>query len=133
MPEADHQQQLRAADITCESGTVTARLVGPVIEQHRGRAIVDSVSKAIAEADEAVRYLVLDFSEITFINSSGIAACIELRNDLHEKGSKSIIFQPTVEVAEIFRKVKLDQLYTIARTSNELLDAIGAKARPEGQ
>lgn len=126
MPDTHPQQQLRAADITSEGGTVTAKLIGPVIEQHRGRAIVESVGKAVAEAGEAIRCLVLDFSEITFINSSGIAACIELHNGFNDKDVKTIIFQPTDEVAAIFKKIKLTDLYTIARTSDELLDAMGA-------
>ena len=74
MPETDPGQQLRVADITTDARTVTARIIGPVIEQNRAAAILDTVKKAIQEAGEALTGLVLDFEDVTFITSSGIGA-----------------------------------------------------------
>ncbi len=126
MPETDPGQQLRVADITTDAGTVTARIIGPVIEQNRAAAILDTVKKAIQEAGEALTGLVLDFEDVTFITSSGIGACIELRNGLTERDVKTIIYRPTPEVVDTLTKMRLDALYTIVHTAGDLEIAISS-------
>ena len=120
MTEADQQSQLHAAEVSIREGVVLARLVGSTIEEHRGKAIVAAVTTVIDQAGDATRLLVLDFAEVRFINSSGIASCIELRNDLNEKGVRTIAYRLSDELLAMFRNMKLDDLFQIAVTPADL-------------
>ena len=120
MTEAQQGSPLHAAEVTTHEGVVLARLVGPTIEEHRGEAIVAAVRTAIEQAGDAMRFLVLDFSKVRFINSSGLASCVELRNGLHEKGVRTIAYRLSDDLVALMRKVKLDHLFQIAATPADL-------------
>ena len=125
-------RHLHAVDATTVNGVVTARIIGPAVEEHRGKAILETVGRVIDEAAESVRALVLDFGSVTFINSSGISCCIQLRNGVKEKGIRTIVYRPSDRVREIFRQLKLEQLFEYVETPGDLT-AILATARTEGQ
>ncbi len=111
---------LHAVDVTTSNGVVTARIIGPAVEEHRGKAIIETVGRAIDDAADSLRALVLDFGNVTFINSSGIACCIELRNGLKEKGISTIAYRPNDKLIEIFREMKLDGVFTLVETPDGL-------------
>ena len=125
-------RHLHAVDATTVNGVVTARIIGPAVEEHRGTAIVETVGRAIDEAAESVRALVLDFGNVAFINSSGIACCIQLCNGLKAKGIRTIVYRPSDRVREIFRQLKLEKLFEYVETPGDLT-AILATARTKGQ
>jgi len=117
-------RHLHAVDVTTVNGVVTARIIGPAVEEHRGKAIVETVLRAIDEAAESVRALVLDFGSVTFINSSGISCCIQLCNGLREKGIRMIAYRPNEKLIEIFREMKLDKLFEVVDTPDDLAAAL---------
>ena len=113
-------RHLHAVDATTVNGVVTARIIGPAIEAHRGRAIVETVGRVIDEATEPIRALVLDFGSVTFINSSGLSCCIELCNGVKERGILVIAYRPGDKVREIFREMKLDKIFKLVETATDL-------------
>ncbi len=119
MPEHESSHQLRAVDVTGEGGVITARIVGSAIDAHRAAALMDSVTDAIDRTDP-LRYVVVDFGEVDFINSSGVAACLELAGNARDRGAVAIAYRPTPNVVGIFRMVKADRLYTFVHTPDEL-------------
>ena len=58
---------LHAVDVTTSNGVVTARIVGPAVEEHRGKAIIETVGRAIDDAADSLRALVLDFGDVTVL------------------------------------------------------------------
>ena len=118
---------LHAVDTTTVNGVVTARIIGPAIEEHRGKAIVETVGRAIDEAGESVRALVLDFGSVTFINSSGLSCCIQLCNGLREKGIRMIAYRPNEKLIEIFREMKLDSLFDVVDSPGGLAALLAAR------
>ncbi len=118
---------LHAVDTTTVNGVVTARIIGPAIEEHRGKAIVETVGRAIDEAGESVRALVLDFGSVTFINSSGLSCCIQLCNGLREKGIRMIAYRPNEKLIEIFREMKLDSLFDVVDSQGGLAAVLAAE------
>ncbi len=118
---------LHAVDTTTVNGVVTARIIGPAIEEHRGKAIVETVGRAIDEAGESVRALVLDFGSVTFINSSGLSCCIQLCNGLREKGIRMIAYRPNEKLIEIFREMKLDSLFDVVDSPGGLAAVLAAE------
>ena len=123
---------LHAVDASTVNGVVIARIIGPAVEEHRGKAILETVGRVINEATESVRALVLDFGDVTFINSSGIGCCVQLCNGLKEKGTRTIVYRPSDRVREIFRQLKLEKLFEYVETPGDLT-AILATAGTEGQ
>lgn len=116
---------LHAADVTTVNGVVTARIIGPAVEQHRGAAILETVQRAI-DAANPLRGLVLDLGDVTFINSSGIGALIQLRNGVNEHGIPTIAYRTNVEVCTIFVNSKLDKMFEFIETPGELETALAA-------
>ncbi len=117
-------RHLHAVDATTVNGVVTARIIGPAVEEHRGKAILETVLRVIDEAADSVRALVLDFGSVTFINSSGISCCIQLCNSLKEKGIRMIAYRPNEKLIEIFREMKLDKLFEVVDTPGGLATAL---------
>ena len=64
--------------------------------------------------------MVLDFGAVTFINSSGLAACIEVHNSAAAQGARTILYRPRDNVSDLFRMVKVDRLYAFAHDAQEL-------------
>ena len=106
---------------------MTARIIGPAIEEHRGKAIVETVGRAIDDAAGSVRTLVLDFGSVTFINSSGISSCIQLCKGLSEKGIRMIAYRPSEKLIEIFRAMKLNTMFEIVDTPGALAAVLAAQ------
>ncbi len=113
-------QGLRAADITTAGGILIAKITGTSIEAHRGAAVLESVTAAIEQSKEDVQTVVLDLEGISFINSSGITAFVELHNTLKERQIEGVLYRPTETVTDLFNKVKLATLYQIIHTADEL-------------
>ncbi len=107
-------------DVSSDGGVVTARIVSTTFEERQAMGILEAVKVAMDEAGDGLRYVVLDFGEVNFINSSGLAACIELRNGADAQGARTIVYRPKDEVNEVFRMVRVDRLYTFAHSAEEL-------------
>ncbi len=122
-----HSRHLHAVDATTANGVVTARIIGPAVEEHRGEAIVETVGRVIDEATDSVRALVLDFGNVTFINSSGIACCIRLCKGIKEKGIRTIIYRPSGKLRDIFRAMKLQEMFELVDTPDDLTAVLAPK------
>ncbi len=124
MPDPRPTRQPHAVEIKTEGDTVAAKIVGPVIEANRAQLILDAVGKAMEEIGSEFRFMVLDFDEITFINSTGIGMCIQLATRAKAKGARPILYRPTSDVHEIFTRCRVDAVYTIVKTTDELANIL---------
>ncbi len=107
-------------DVTTDGGVITARICRPNVEEHEAAIILDRVRAAMKQSGSDLKAVVLDFGEVTFINSSGLAACIEVRNGAAEQGARTILYRPREDVSNLFRMVKVDRLYAFAHDAQEL-------------
>ena len=120
MPESEPTPRPRAADITSGEGMIAARIVGGAIEANRAEAIQASVTEAMEGFAGPLKFVVLDFGEVDFVNSSAMATLLALAGAVKERGAAPVIYRPTDNVAGVLRVVKADHWYTIARTVDEL-------------
>ncbi len=116
MPNADPN----TVDVSTDGGIVTARVTTPAVEERQATVILQAVKAAIGKAGEALRFVVLDLDGVEFMNSSGLAACVELRNGAFAVGAPTILYRPQKEVDQVFRMLKLDRLYSFASSREEL-------------
>ncbi len=120
MSDTQSAQQPRAVEIKAEGDTIAAKIIGPVIVANRAQVILDDVGRAIDDAGSGLRFLVLDFDEVTFINSTGIGTCLELGTRAKAKAARPILYRLTSDVNEIFTRCKVDLIYTIVQSQAEL-------------
>ena len=120
MSDSQPARQPRAVDIKAEGDTIAAKIIGPVVEANRAQVILDDVGKAIDDAGSGLRFMVLDFDEVTFINSTGIGTCLQLGSRAKAKAACPILYRLTSEVNEILMRCKVDSIYTIVQSQAEL-------------
>ncbi len=107
-------------NVTTDGGIVTARITHANVEEEAATTILNTVRAAMDVPGLDLQAVVLDFGEVVFINSSGLAACIELRNTAAAKNARTIIYRPRNDVSDLFRLVKVDRLYAFAHDAQEL-------------
>jgi anti-anti-sigma regulatory factor len=100
MSDAQPARQPRAVEIKADGDTIAAKIIGPVIEANRAQVILDDVGKAIDDAGSGLRFMVLDFDEVTFINSTGIGTCLELGARAKAQAARPILYRLTSDVNE---------------------------------
>ncbi len=116
MPDAAKE----CVDVIRDGAVLTARITVPDVEEPESVVFHNTVQAAIDEAGPDLEVLVLDLGEVTFINSSGLAACIKLRNGASKHGARTIVYRATKEVTDLFRLVQVDRLYAFADDAQEL-------------
>jgi len=125
MPEAPTQQLFADVNALPGVGALLVKLIGPQIGQREVPIITDMVKAALDKSGGTLRFLILDFSSITFMNSMGLGMCIDFRNRANKIGGKAIILGATKELGDLFKMVKLDKLYTFVKDTTELGKLIG--------
>jgi len=68
-------------------------------------------------------HVVVDFSGVTFIDSSGLAVLINAMQDMKEYGGKPTLAGINTNVRSIFDRASRDPFFLIYRRDDELLAA----------
>jgi anti-anti-sigma factor len=112
--------QANVVTVSTDGGVITAKIAVRSVDERPATAILTQTMLAMGQVGQGLTTVVLDFGDVDFINSSGLAACIELRNNAGELGAKTIIYRPKDAVTEVFKMVRVDRLYAFAHTADEL-------------
>lgn len=107
-------------DLTFQRGVLTARLVGPSVGQREAPIIASEIRRAIERFGRAVRVLVLDLTDVTLICSMGLGMCIDVRNRAVKAKARSVLFGLSPEIDGLFRLMRIERLYKIARSEKDL-------------
>ncbi len=113
-----------AVRVATEGAVMRASIGASTVEESRGAELLEVVGGALDRSRGRLTHLVLDFSGVTFINSSGLAACIELRNRASGAGAPTIIYGADRSVRDVLRMVRLERLFGFAGTAAELEAAL---------
>jgi anti-sigma B factor antagonist len=82
--------------------------------------VESSLASVISERPE---HVVVDFSGVTFIDSSGLAVLINAMQDVKKYGGKLTLSGINTDVRSIFEMARLDQFFLIDPNDDELLAA----------
>lgn len=66
-------------------------------------------------------FVVLELSRVTFMDSSGLGACMAVHKAFQEKGGVVIFAKPGEAVAKIFRVTRADQKLRVAPTRQDAM------------
>lgn len=106
-----------------EDGATILNLAGEVDLQHSPelRKILQEKIKAKCPA------LVIDFSGVEYIDSSGLATLVEYRRDSQKHDGKFCLASLSTRVRTIFELVRLNEIIPIHATMDEALAAVKSK------
>ena len=93
-----------------DNGNLTVALTGE-IDHHRARHYIQAISAKIEAYTPA--QCVLDFSEVTFVDSSGIAVVINALRCMNMLGGKLILSGISQQPMKVFRAAGIDKLVEI--------------------
>lgn len=95
-----------------ELGEFAVRIV-PSGELDAGH--VEELDRAVDEAlDHDIRGIVLDLSELDFIDSTGLGALVRLEERARASGRELVFTRPTVAVGKVLRTVGLDRRFRLS-------------------
>jgi anti-anti-sigma factor len=107
-------------------GVLVARLAGPSIGQREATIISRELSTALDAVGDRLRTLVLDMRNVQMMASMGLGMCIDARNRAGRSGAATVVYGLCPELAQLFRVMKVDRLYRIARDEAELSRMLAA-------
>ena len=86
---------------------LTARVAGE-LDHHRARAVMEELDRRIGEVRP--RALVLDLSELTFTDSSGIAVLLRAQRRMAQTGGSLRVWGTPEQARKVFRAAGLERL-----------------------
>ncbi len=116
--EGDSAEQL-FADLSLERGVLTARLVGPSIGEREGEVIAGMIKKKL-QGTEPVAYVVVDFSQVSYINSAGLGSCVVVHNESKARGATVVLYAMQANIRDIFKMTRLDKVFKVADDAQRL-------------
>ncbi len=84
-------------------------------------------NELLAIAKKKTPLLIVDFSDVEYIDSSGLATLIEYVKEAGGHQGKIALFGLKKKVRTIFDLVRLNELFAIAETKEEALASVEAK------
>ena len=90
--------------------TVLASINGD-IDHHTAKSIRTEIDRTINDSDP--KLLILDFSEVTFMDSSGIGLVMGRYKLMTERGGEVIISEPAGYIKKVFQLSGIDKLTKI--------------------
>jgi len=98
-----------------EAGTAILHLSGE-IDLHSSPALRDVFLSLLAEPP---RRIILDLTQVRYIDSSGVGTIVELKRRASRSESRLVLVGLQVRVRSIFEIAKLDRFFTITQTLDE--------------
>lgn len=96
----------------------TTQKNGVIVVRMKARELAYSVCEEFQHAMEELlasghSTLLIDFSTIEFMDSSGIGTLISLRNKAHEKGGEVALARIAASVQKVLRITQLDKIFPV--------------------
>lgn len=92
--------------------------IDAVTAQHLGEQVRTQI-------DAGARYVLLDLSDVTFLNSSGLRTLLLVRKDLMTLGGELRLAAPQPQIHEVFDITGFSQVFAIHPTVEEARNAFG--------
>ncbi len=106
--------------VTYRNGVMNACLTGPRIGEREATIVANAVNSKLKEFGSRVNELVLDFSDVQFVSSLGLGMCIDVRNTAEKCQATTAIVGLTTHLKELFEMMRLDRLFLIEASKNQL-------------
>ncbi len=125
-PQPQYEKRSLFYKHSVKGGVLVIRPNGPNLGQREAAILNGEVRPMIDGLGKRLRSLVIDFSDVQAMASFGLGVCIELRNAATAVKAQTIVFGLNEELAAMFRLMKVDRLYTIVQSTDDLARALAA-------
>jgi stage II sporulation protein AA (anti-sigma F factor antagonist) len=98
--------------------TLTAYLSGD-IDHHSASGIRSEIDRAVRTCEADITRLILDFAEVSFMDSSGIGLVMGRYKLMTERGGVCIVANPPAYIGKVMRISGINRLCEIVRTHTE--------------
>ena len=99
---------------------VTIRPAGPNVGQREAPIIDKDVKPLLAAAGDNLKALVLDLSDVTFMSSMGMGACIALRNQAMAAGAKVALHGLNDDLVALFKMMRFHKMFDMQKNAQTL-------------
>lgn len=93
-----------------------------------GNSANDLSAEIVSHIQSDAKIILLDFSDVTFMNSSGIGALVSALKITKKSGGDLCICSPSFQIRDILRITKLDKLFKVFETREEFAQAMSTVA-----
>ena len=88
------------------------------LDFHSSSDLRRELSKCV---ERQVSKILVDFKKVEYIDSSGLAAFVELFQNMKRYGGKLVLFNLSQGVRNVFEIAKLDSIFQLAQNEKEAL------------
>ena len=74
---------------------------------------------------KGAKKIIVDFAKVVYIDSSGLATLIEMRQKLKKDKGQVFLTSMSEKIKSLFEITKLDKIFTICRNQEEALTIVG--------
>ena len=107
-----------------EADGVTTLTLSGEVDLHASPALRTELQTCVAEKTPT---LLIDLTDVSYIDSSGLATLIEYLREAAEYQGKIALFGMKKKVRTIFDLVRLNELFTISDSAEAAMAALAAK------
>lgn len=104
-----------------KDNTLILHLSGDLIGEDNGSRVLEVVADAI---QQNVRVGIVDISGLRYINSSGIGVLITVLTKFRNKGGELYLLNPSESVQKLLIITKLNSIFQIIKSEDEVLKAV---------
>jgi anti-anti-sigma factor len=99
-------------DLSCIDDHMVLRFAGELDMQYASRA-KDAGSAALSHANGNRAVLILDLADLSFCDSSGIAAFMQIAHEAEAQGHRLVLRNPKKNVRDLLRITGVDSVLTV--------------------
>lgn len=116
-PDAKPEEQF--VEFTHPHGHLVARIMVPSVGQAEAPVVREQIAAHMARTPAGYCF-VLDVSQVSLLSSLGLGVCVDLQNLAKKSGLRPILFGMNRHLEDLFALMRIDRLFQVARTSQEL-------------
>ncbi len=108
--------------ITEENNIQVLMLSGELIDKNQANDLVKQIDELLAEGKNK---LIIDLSDLKYMNSSGLNVLIQLLTKTRTNGGESVIFNVSKKVNDLLVITKLNTLFKVADSKDAAINMLG--------
>ena len=109
-------------NISEENNIQLLKLSGELIDRNQATELMVAIDELLELGKSK---LMIDLSELKYMNSSGLNVLIQLLTKTRSRGGESVIFNVNKKVNELLVITKLNTLFKVAETKAEAISLLG--------
>lgn len=113
------------ASISVDGHAMRVGVVGPNFGEREGPVVQKMIQSKFEETSDGFKFVVLDFSDVDFMNSSGLGSCVMIHRQVTAEKAKVVLYALGDDLRQVFKMTRMDKLFKLADDEKKLGKIIG--------